>query len=54
MVSFVSISNGLGGVEKIALVKETINPNIAIIEKTKTNPVNCEYRLIIFFFFCFF
>lgn len=48
------ISKGLGGVEKNAFIKETDKPIIAIIENINRNPVNCEYILSIFFFFCFF
>jgi|LakMenE18May11ns_1017448.scaffolds.fasta_scaffold9550585_3 hypothetical protein len=53
-LSPIVISKGLGGVEKKALINETANPIIAIIENINTNPVNCEYKLIIFFFFSFF
>lgn len=48
------ISKGLGGVEKNALMKETANPIIVIIENINIKPVNCEYILCIFFFFSFF
>jgi hypothetical protein len=51
MVSFVSISNGLGGVDENDLKKFIINLIITKIENTKKNP-NIG-RIILSINFCF-